>query len=124
VARGLPDVIADRRWLTLSLNELVDNAVKFSPNGGRVGIIAALADVEGRRAVEISVLDQGLGMSDADLDRVFAEFAQADTSDTRRFGGLGLGLSLVKRVAEAHGGMVTCASTPQKGSKFSIFLPV
>ena len=124
VARGLPDVVGDRRWLAVSLNELVDNAVKFSPEGGKIGVVAGMVEVDGRQALEISVIDQGLGMPRADLDRVFAEFAQADASDTRRFGGLGLGLSMVKRVAEAHGGTVTCASSPRTGSKFSIVLPV
>lgn len=124
VARGLPDVNVDRRWLVLSLNELVDNAVKFSPNGGRVSISAAAVDHDGRDAVQISVTDEGMGLGDADLSPMFAEFTQGDASDTRRFGGLGLGLSLVKRVAEAHGGVVTCSSEPRKGSKFSIVLPV
>jgi signal transduction histidine kinase len=125
VARGLPEIVADRRWLELSLHELVDNAVKFSPEGGRVGITATAAETDdGRAAVAISVVDQGVGMTEVDVDRVFADFAQGDGSDTRRFGGLGLGLSLVKRVAEAHGGTVTCTSTPQKGSKFSIVVPV
>jgi signal transduction histidine kinase len=125
VARGLPEITADRRWLTLSLNELVDNAVKFSPEGGKVNVaVTAATTDDGRPAVEISVLDEGVGMTDADIDRVFGDFAQADSSDTRRFGGLGLGLSLVKRVAEAHGGRVSCDSTPRKGSKFSIVIPV
>ena len=125
VARGLPDITADRRWLALSLNELVDNAVKFSPEGGKVNVVATSATSDdGRPAVEISVVDEGVGMTDADVDRIFGDFAQGDSSDTRRFGGLGLGLSLVKRVAEAHGGRVSCDSTPRKGSKFSIVIPV
>jgi signal transduction histidine kinase len=124
VARGLPEIHADRRWLTLSLNELIDNAVKFSPNGGRVSIVADRAQFDGRDAVSISVLDEGLGVTDADLERMFVDFAQGDASDTRRFGGLGLGLSLVRRVAEAHGGTVSVSSEPRKGSKFSIVLPV
>jgi PAS domain S-box-containing protein len=123
VARGLPEIVADRRWLTLSLNELIDNAVKFSPDGGRIAVTAAPTTMDDRPAVEIAVVDQGVGLSDAEQDRMFAEFIQADSSDTRRFSGLGLGLSMVKRVAEAHGGTVTCASTPHKGSKFSIVLP-
>jgi signal transduction histidine kinase/HAMP domain-containing protein len=125
VARGLPEIVADRRWLELSLNELVDNAVKFSPEGGRIGVTATPAETDdGRAAVAISVVDQGVGMTPADAERVFDDFTQGDASDTRRFGGLGLGLSLVKRVAEAHGGTVTCTSTPRKGSKFSIVVPV
>jgi PAS domain S-box-containing protein len=123
VARGLPQIVADRRWLSMSINELVDNAVKFSPEGGKVGIAAEATSYQGRPAVEISVADQGVGMSEAERDRVFAEFIQGDASDTRRFGGLGLGLSMVRRVAEAHGGTVMCTSTPRKGSKFSIVVP-
>jgi two-component system phosphate regulon sensor histidine kinase PhoR len=125
VARGLPELTADRRWLALSLNELVDNAVKFSPEGGKINVLATPSTThDGEPAVEIAVVDQGVGMTEADVDRVFGDFAQADSSDTRRFGGLGLGLSLVKRVAEAHGGTVTVESTARKGSKFSIVLPV
>jgi PAS domain S-box-containing protein len=121
VARGVPKIVADERWLTQSIEELVDNAVKFSPDGGRISITASVAD-DGR--VEIAVADKGVGMTRDEQDFAFAEFVQGDTSDTRRFGGLGLGLSLVQRVAEAHGGAVTCQSAPGKGSKFSIFLPV
>lgn len=121
VARDTPAVMADRKWLLLALNELVDNAVKFSPGGGRVGITAQRAPVPG--AVDISVSDRGMGMAPGDQDAVFAEFAQGDSSDTRRFGGLGLGLALVQRVARAHGGSVLCQSAVGSGSKFTIRLP-
>jgi PAS domain S-box-containing protein len=120
IARGLPPVVADERWLAMSIDELVDNAVKFSPNGGKVSVTVEPAD-NGR--VEIAVTDRGKGMTREEQALAFAEFVQGDTSDTRSFGGLGLGLSLVQRVAEAHGGTVTCVSQPGKGSKFSIFLP-
>ena len=124
VARSLPPVQGDRRWLTMAIGEMVDNAVKFSPDGGSVGVSArAVEGDDGRKAVRITVVDQGVGMSEADISHVFTDFVQADGSDTRRFGGLGLGLSLVKRVAEAHGGTVDVESTPQKGSKFSITIP-
>ena len=155
VARNLPDVTADRRWLTASIDELIDNALKFSPNGARITVTATEVDplavhngtgngagdrlspngrvrngrvrngrVRARRgAVEISVIDRGKGMSPDEQELAFSDFVQGDGSDTRRFGGLGLGLALVKRVAEAHGGTVHCESTPGKGSKFSIVLP-
>lgn len=121
IARNVPKIHADERWLTQSLDELVDNAVKFSPEGGPVAVAASMTK-DGM--VEISVIDKGKGMSREEQELAFAEFSQGDTSDTRRFGGLGLGLSLVQRVAEAHGGSVACVSAPGKGSKFSIFLPV
>jgi PAS domain S-box-containing protein len=123
VARRLPAVVADKRWLAKSLDELIDNAVKFSPDGGRI-LVSAEPATNGRTAgVEISVLDHGKGMTPDDHDRAFADFIQGDGSDTRPYGGLGLGLAMVKRVAEAHGGHVDVVSEPKKGAKFSIFLP-
>lgn len=123
VASGVPAVLADRRWLTLSIDELVDNAVKFSPAGGSISLSANVVNGERGAGVEISVSDNGIGMAPEEVGRVFSEWAQGDESDTRQFGGLGLGLALVKRVAEGHGGEVTCVTAPGKGSRFSILLP-
>jgi two-component system sensor histidine kinase SenX3 len=75
-------------------------------------------------AVEISVSDRGKGMTIEEQATAFSEFVQGDSSDTRRFGGLGLGLSLVQRVVEGHGGTVRCTSTPGRGSTFTIVLPI
>jgi PAS domain S-box-containing protein len=122
VARNLPQVAADRRWLTKSIDELVDNAVKFSPDGGRVTVTAEPSS-NGRRGVEIIVTDHGKGMTADEHARAFSDFTQGDGSDTRSYGGLGLGLAMVKRVAEAHGGHVDVTSEPQKGSRFAIYLP-
>jgi PAS domain S-box-containing protein len=127
VGRGTPDVLADRRWLALALDELIDNAVKFSPDGGRIVVSARPGPVGGdggAGTVEISVADRGKGMSRQEQASAFGEFVQGDTSDTRRFGGLGLGLSLVQRVVVDHGGSVTCRSTPGRGSVFSLHLPL
>jgi signal transduction histidine kinase len=120
VARGLPQVMGDGRWLRAALGELVDNAVKFSPGGGRVVVSAGVAD-DGR--VELSVADRGVGMSDDEVERAFTAFEQGDTSDTRRYGGLGLGLPLVLRVAEGHGGEVRCTTTPGRGTRIAVLLP-
>ena len=119
VSRGVPKLTVDRRWLTLSLDELVDNAVKFSHEGGKISVTVAPHE----RGVELAVIDRGKGMSVQEQELAFADFVQGDTSDTRSYGGLGLGLSLVQRVAEAHGGSVSVLSEPGKGSRFSIFLP-
>jgi PAS domain S-box-containing protein len=121
----IPDVLGDRRWLVLAIDELIDNAVKFSPEGGSITVTARVtpmgADlVEG---VGISVADEGQGMTPEQRTAAFGEFVQGDPSDTRRFGGLGLGLSLVQRVVEGHGGTVSCVSTAGQGSVFTISLP-
>lgn len=121
VARNLPRLDADRRWLSLAIDELVDNAVKFSSEGGQV--VVRVEAGPGGRSVEFSVIDEGKGMSGEEAAQAFTDFAQGDSSDTRRYGGLGLGLSLVQRVAEGHGGQVTCESVPGAGSRFSILIP-
>ncbi|HUP86203.1 MAG TPA: ATP-binding protein [Acidimicrobiales bacterium] len=122
VAKDTPVVSVDEKWLGRSVDELVDNAVKFSPDGGRVTVSAG--PLEGDPSmVEIAVVDRGVGMSPDEVDSAFTEWAQGDESDTRSFGGLGLGLALVQRVAEHHGGRVQCVTAPGKGSRFSIVLP-
>ena len=109
----------DRRWLALAVGELIDNAVKFSPEGGR--IVVGLRP--GSETVELSVSDHGTGMTAEDYQAMFGEFVQVDGSDTRRFGGLGLGLAVVRRVVTAHRGIVRCHTSPDHGSTFIIDLP-
>ena len=121
VARNTPSVLADRRWLGLAIDELMDNALKFSPHGGRV-VVSAGAAPDGA-AVDITIGDRGMGMTPQEQALAFGEFVQGDASDTRRFGGLGLGLALVQRVVEGHGGSVLCDSAPGAGSRLTLRLP-
>jgi PAS domain S-box-containing protein len=128
VSRNLPELTGDRRLLERCLDELVDNAVKFSPAGGAVSLTAALSanggSPDGTPHVQISVRDHGIGIPEDLLEGIFEDFSQADSSPTRQFGGLGLGLALVRRVVKAHQGELVCETRPGEGSTFSIVLPV
>ncbi len=124
MAAGTPPILADRTYLLQSLDELIDNAVKYSPGGGKVVVSASATTDDGVPRMRISVSDDGLGIPPDRLDSIFDDFTQGDASATRRFGGLGLGLSLVHRIVRAHGGELTCDSVPGKGSRFSMILPM
>ena len=110
-------VPADRDRLSQALANLVDNAIKYTPRGGRVDLSAAAED----GAVVIRVADTGRGISEQDLPRIFDRLYRGDQSRATR--GLGLGLNLVRAYVEAQGGTVTVQSTPGKGSVFEIRLP-
>jgi signal transduction histidine kinase len=113
-------VPADAGKLSQMLLNLVSNAVKFTPDGGRVTIGAQrLTD-----AVEISVADTGIGIAASDRDHLFEEFRQLDSSLARQQQGTGLGLALTKRFVELHGGQVTFVSELGKGSVFTLRLPL
>jgi PAS domain S-box-containing protein len=127
-ARDLPDLMGDRRLLERCLDELVDNAVKFSPAGGTVSVTATMTSAgsngQASPAVQIAVRDHGIGIPPDRLDRIFEDFSQGDSSPTRQFGGLGLGLALVRRIVHAHQGELVCETAPGEGSTFTIVLPV
>lgn len=124
LARQLPAVAADSAWLERAIGELVDNAVKFSPKGGPIAVRAEPMSTAGRDWVAVTVTDRGIGMTAEQIEKAFTEWSQGDESDTRHFGGLGLGLPLVKRVAQELGGDVHAESQPNKGSRISILLPM
>ena len=120
IARPLPPVVADRRRLQQVVSNLLSNAVKFTADGGRIDV--AVRAVDSR--VEITVTDTGQGIAPDVLPYIFDRFRQADSSTTRPYGGLGLGLAVVRHVVELHGGTVTATSPgPGRGSTFIVSLP-
>jgi signal transduction histidine kinase len=115
----LPPVTADEEKLYWTLLQLVDNGIKFTPEGGSVTIIAADDD----QRVRVTVRDTGIGIPPERLDDIFEPFRQLDGSSTRRYGGTGLGLALVRRILDAHGAHMEVQSTSGRGSAFSFGLP-
>ncbi len=102
-----------------AVGNLIENAVHYSPESTRVAV--AVRSREG--AVEVSVTDQGMGIADKDLERVFERFYRADPARSRATGGTGLGLAIVKHVATNHGGEVSVWSVEGSGSTFTLRLP-
>ncbi|MFE2425954.1 sensor histidine kinase [Streptomyces sp. NPDC059373] len=122
---GGPDlkIWGNRGQLAAALGNLVENAVNYSPARTRVGIAGRRIAAPGGDLIEISVTDQGIGISEKDRDRVFERFYRVDPARSRQTGGTGLGLSIVKHVAASHGGEVTVWSAEGQGSTFTLRLP-
>jgi signal transduction histidine kinase len=120
-ASRLPPIQGDRDRLAQVFNNLIDNAIKFTPPDGSVQISAASLG----KFVEVKVTDTGAGIAPADQERIFERFYQADKS--RRGGshrGVGLGLAIARQIIQAHGGSLTVRSQPGSGSEFSVRLPL
>jgi two-component system, NarL family, sensor histidine kinase BarA len=138
VEAGLPKLWADPTRLRQVVLNLVDNAMKFTPQGGtvRIGIRATTMEVEPddeegglvllrskQPAVEIRVMDTGIGIPDAEKSKVFDAFYQVDSRATRQVGGTGLGLSIVKRLVEGHDGRVWVEDNEPQGAVFVVTIP-
>jgi cell cycle sensor histidine kinase DivJ len=120
VAAELPEIVADRRAFRQMLINLLSNAIKFSDRRGVVSIDARCD----RDTMAISVRDTGIGIAEADLDRIGTPFVQVDSTYHRRFAGTGLGLSMVKGLAELHGGRLEIESRLGAGTTATIILPL
>ncbi len=115
----IPKVLADRDQLRQVLINLLDNAVKFNQEGGKV-VFKASAE---NRKVRVSIEDTGIGIPQESVSRIFERFFRVDQARSRELGGTGLGLAIVKHIVEAHGGSVSCKSQLGKGSEFSFTIP-
>jgi two-component system phosphate regulon sensor histidine kinase PhoR len=116
----LPEVTVDEEALTLAVLNLLDNAAKYGPDGGVIHLSAALRDGE----VRVTVTDQGGGLRPEELRRIFERFYRGEEARKARVRGSGIGLALVKSIAEAHGGRAEVESSRATGTRFSIVLPV
>ncbi|MXS86379.1 response regulator [Nitrosomonas sp. HPC101] len=122
------NVLGDALRLRQILINLINNAIKFSSSmsrPGRVAVKASLAETmdDGTITVMFQVIDNGIGMSDADRERLFTPFSQGDASTTRRFGGTGLGLTICRRLIELMKGEISVESKLNEGSTFIVRIP-
>ena len=110
----------DRNQVTMAIHNLIENAINYSPDSTRVAITLKVADA----IAEIAVSDQGIGIPEKDLERIFERFYRVDPARSRLTGGTGLGLSIVKHIATNHGGDVSLWSVEGAGSTFTIRFPL
>ncbi len=116
----VPMVAGNPDYLERAITNLLDNAIKYTPDGGNIEVATRAED----HAVIVEVRDNGLGIPKADLPRIFERFYRVDRSRSRDMGGTGLGLSIVKHIVQAHNGAVEVDSAPGQGSMFRFRIPV
>ena len=116
----LPFVIGNTSYLERAIGNLVENAIKYTPERGTIGIAVK---TQGAYVV-VEVADNGIGIPKDDIPRIFERFYRVDRSRSRDMGGTGLGLSIVKHVAQAHRGVVEVSSTPGEGTTFRLKIPI
>lgn len=113
-------VLGDREQLIMAIHNLIENAINYSPENTKVSVTTKVDN----EIVEIAVTDQGIGIPEGELERIFERFYRVDPARSRETGGTGLGLSIVKHVATKHGGEVNVWSSPNVGSTFAMRLPI
>ncbi len=119
IAETLPPVLGDEQGLKRVFQNLVGNAIKYGASGGWIGISARASG----REVQITIADKGIGIAAAEQANIFDPFYRTPDVIAAQIQGAGLGLSLVQRIVEAHGGRITVRSAPGTGSEFTVHLP-
>jgi PAS domain S-box-containing protein len=118
VPDDLPLAFGDSMATDIIVGQLLENAFKYSPSGGRVTVRAALAGP----MIDVTVEDEGIGIAAGDHERIFERFVQGEAGDRRRFGGVGIGLYIVRRLAVAQQGTVVARSRPERGAAMTLSL--
>lgn len=116
----LPPALADPALIEEVLANLIDNAIKYSPQGGKITIIGRRSKGE----LRVTVADEGIGIPEEDLERIFERFQRTDRAAVKKVKGVGLGLFICKAIVEIHGGRIEVASKVGKGSQFTFTLPL
>jgi signal transduction histidine kinase len=106
------------------LNNLVTNAIRYTPQGGEIIVSTAVKQSEGRTWVTMTVEDNGIGIPEEELPHIFERFYRGDQPRMMQISGTGLGLAIVKEIVELHGGDVTVESNVDEGSSFTVWLPI
>jgi two-component system sensor histidine kinase SenX3 len=113
-------ILGDRDQLTMAIHNLIENAINYSPAETKVAVSTSILG----EIMTISVADQGIGIPEAEIERIFERFYRVDPARSRETGGTGLGLSIVKHIITKHGGEISVWSSENVGSTFSIRLPI
>ena len=113
-------ILGDRDQLTMAIHNLIENAINYSPADTKVAVSTTVEN----GIITISVADQGIGIPEAEVERIFERFYRVDPARSRETGGTGLGLSIVKHIINKHGGEISVWSSENVGSTFSIRLPI
>ncbi len=119
IPKNMPDILADETRIKQALLNLIDNAVKYNHQGGKITISAK----ENNNFIQVDIVDTGIGIPEKDLPRLFERFYRVDKARSRELGGTGLGLSIVKHIIQAHNGEVFVQSVEGQGSTFSFTIP-
>ncbi len=115
-----PPVMAQPQLIEDVLTNLVENAMKYSPKGGKIKVSGTISGGQ----VRITVADEGVGIPAAEIEHIFTRFYRVSSSLTQRVQGVGLGLYLCKSIIDLHGGTIEAASQRGKGSRFTFMLPL
>ncbi|OFV68493.1 MAG: multi-sensor signal transduction histidine kinase [Candidatus Syntrophoarchaeum caldarius] len=122
ISSDVSDFVCDRDRVTQVLNNLIHNAIKFTPKGGKI-VVSVQKDESNSQNLLFKVEDNGIGISAEEQEKIFDHFYEGDTYLHHETGGSGLGLSIAKGIVEAHGGKIWVESTPEVGSKFYFTIP-
>lgn len=118
--RNIPLIEGDLEYLTDVFVNIIDNAIKFTPSEGNIRISATLEDEN----IHVEIADNGIGISETNMPKIFTRFYQADGSSTRKYGGNGLGLYICKKIVEAHKGSIRLESVENEGTTVHVYLPM